>query len=123
LLEKTWTSLLAIGVLLSDETKIVSFGQNETKHVFCKTGDQNHPKNTVHTVNHGGGSIMLWGLFSATGVGNLHRINGIMKKIRLPKNSGDAKKLGLGRRRTFHQDQDASNTQDIKLNALNKFPI
>ena len=30
-----------------------------------------------------GGSIMFWGSFSSSGVGSLHKVDGIMKKIRL----------------------------------------
>ncbi|CDQ98909.1 unnamed protein product, partial [Oncorhynchus mykiss] len=32
-----------------------------------------HPKNTIPTVKHGGGNIMLWGCFSAKGPGRLIR--------------------------------------------------
>lgn len=34
------------------------------------------PKNTVSTVNCGGGSIMLWGCFAA-----LHKVDGITKYV------------------------------------------
>ena len=37
-----------------------------------------NPKNTIPTVRHGGGNLMLWGCFSAKGTGILHRIEGRM---------------------------------------------
>uniref|UniRef100_A0AAY4CMV3 Transposase Tc1-like domain-containing protein n=1 Tax=Denticeps clupeoides TaxID=299321 RepID=A0AAY4CMV3_9TELE len=56
-------------VLWSDETKIELFVINSTAY---------DPQNTVPTVKHGGGNILLWGCFSAKGTGQLHRINGKM---------------------------------------------
>ncbi len=41
------------------------------------------PKNTIPTVKHGGGNIMLLGCFSAKGTGQLHRIKGT--KVRVAK--------------------------------------
>jgi hypothetical protein len=54
-------------ILWSDETKIELFGLNAKRHVWRKPG-------IIPTVKHGGGSIMLWGCFSATGTGRLVRI-------------------------------------------------
>ncbi|MBN3308453.1 CE192 protein, partial [Amia calva] len=64
-----------VKVLWSDETKIELFGINSTRRVWRRRND---PKNTIPTVKHGGGNIMLWGCFSAKGTGQLHRIKGTM---------------------------------------------
>ena len=45
-------------ILWSDEIKIELFGLNAKRHVWRKPG-------TIPTVKYGGGSIMLWGCFSA----------------------------------------------------------
>ena len=39
-------------------------------------GTAHHPSNIIPTVKHDGGSIMLWGWFSAAGTGRLVRIEG-----------------------------------------------
>ena len=58
-------------ILWSAETKIELFGLNAKCDVWRKPG-------TIPTVMHGGGSIMLWGCFSAAGTGSLLRIEGKM---------------------------------------------
>ena len=51
----------------SDETKIELFGINSTRRVWRKRNAEYNPNNTIPTVKHGGGSLMLWGCFSAKG--------------------------------------------------------
>ena len=62
----------------SDETEIELFGINSTRRVWRKINVEYNPKNTIPTVKHGGGNLMLWGCFSAKGTGRLHRIEGRM---------------------------------------------
>jgi hypothetical protein len=95
-------------IIWSDKTKIELFGLNSKCHVWRKPG-------TVPTVKHGGGSIMLWGCFSATGTGRLVRIEGKMNRAKyraildenLLQSSQD---LRLRRRFTFHQINDPKHT-------------
>jgi hypothetical protein len=51
-------------ILWSEETKIEPFVLNAKRHVWRKPG-------TIPTMKHVGGSIMLWGCFSAVGTGRL----------------------------------------------------
>ena len=67
-------------VLWSDEAKIQLFGHNQQKYVWREVGEAFNPKNTIPTVKHGGGSIMLWGCFASSGTGELKKVDGIMKK-------------------------------------------
>jgi hypothetical protein len=51
-------------IILSDETKTEILGNlNAMCHIWRKPG-------TVSTVKHANGSIMLWGCFSAAGLGD-----------------------------------------------------
>src|SRR4029434_3176306 len=59
----------------SDETKLKLFGINSTCRVWR---GKNAEYDTIPTVKHGGGNIMLWGCFSAKGTGRLHCIETTM---------------------------------------------
>lgn len=61
-------------VLWSDETKINLFGSDGRPHVRRPKNTAYDPKHTIKTIKHGGGNIMLWGCFSASGVGPIYWI-------------------------------------------------
>ncbi|KAG2460223.1 TCB1 transposase, partial [Polypterus senegalus] len=105
-------------ILWSDETKIELFGVNARRHVRRKPGTANHQANTIPTVKHGGGSIMLWGCFSVAGTGRLVRIKGKMTAAMyrdiLDENLlQTALDLRLGRWFIFQQDNDPKHTAKI----------
>ena len=92
-------------ILWSDETKVELFGLNSKRHVWRKPG-------IIPTVKHGGGSIMLWGCFSAAGTGRLVRIEGKLNRAKyreiLDENLlRSTQGLRLGRRFTFQQYNDS----------------
>ncbi|ROI69460.1 Eukaryotic translation initiation factor 2 subunit 2 [Anabarilius grahami] len=88
------------------------------RYVWRKPGTAHHLSNTVPTVKHGGGSIMLWGCFSAAGTGRLVAIEGKMNAAKyrdiLDENLlQSAQDLRLARRFTFQQDNDPKHTAKI----------
>ena len=109
-------------ILWSDKTKIELFGLNAKRHVWRKPC-------TIPMVKHGGGSIMLWGCFSAVGTGRLVRIKAKMNRAKyraiLHENLLQSAQ-DLGRRFTFQQDNNPKHTakttqewlRDKSLNVL-----
>lgn len=67
-------------VLWTDESKFQVFGSNRRIFVRRRVGERMKTECVVPTVKHGGGSVLVWGSFSFDGVGDLYKINGILKK-------------------------------------------
>lgn len=65
-------------ILWTDETKVELFGRNTQHHVWRKNGTAHQHQHLIPTVKHGGGCIMVWGCFAASGPGQLAIINGKM---------------------------------------------
>lgn len=108
--QKFWDS-----VLWTDETKIELFGPMDQRYVWRRNNEAFAEKNTIPTVKHGGGSVMMWGCFSSSGTGSLHKIVGKMDSAMyqdiLDKNiMPSVRKLKLGRTWYLQQDNDPKHT-------------
>ncbi|KAI4871646.1 hypothetical protein NFI96_003526 [Prochilodus magdalenae] len=109
----------------SREKVLWSDGLNSTRRVWRTKNDEYHPKNTIPTVTHGGGSIMLWGYVSAHGTGRLHcikeRMIGAMYCEILGNNLlPSVKALKMGHGWVFQHDNDPKHTARITKEWLHK---
>ena len=103
--------------------KIELFGLNAKCYVWRKPNTAHQSSNTIPSMKHGDGSIMLWGCFSAAGTGRLVRIEGTMNGVKyrqiLEENLLQrAKDLRLWQRFTFHQDNNPKHTAKATLEWL-----
>ena len=77
---KFWNS-----VTWSDETKLELFGPMDQRYVWRKKNEAYAEKNTLPTVKHGGGSVMLWGCFAPAVCGGhdgFSEVSGNLRKKR-----------------------------------------
>lgn len=105
-------------VIFSDESKFNIFGSDGRVNVWRKPNTELQKEHLRATVKHGGGSVMVWGCFSADGPGKLVFVEGIMKKESYLKILQDnlkssADMLGIGSNFMFYQDNDPKHTAHI----------
>jgi hypothetical protein len=65
-------------VLWTDESKYCLFGSDGRRYVRRPDNHRNDPRYMTGTVKHGGGNVMVYSAFSASAVGPLVKIDGIM---------------------------------------------
>jgi transposase len=77
---KDWTIQRWTKVLWSDESFFTLFPHTGRQYVRRQPGEAMREDCLAKTVKHGGGKIMVWGSFHASGTGILKRITGTMDK-------------------------------------------
>lgn len=119
---KDWSIDKWKSVLWTDESKFEMFGSKRRQHVRRKKGERFKSQCIAPTVKHGGGSVTVWGCFSYDGVGDLVRIEGIMRKEHyhnILQRSAIPSGVGLiGYGFEFQQDNDPKHTSHLCMNYL-----
>ena len=75
-----WTTENWKKVLWTDKSKFEIFGSSCRFFVHRRVGERMVPQSVTPTVKHGGGSVMIWGSFSGSRVGDLHRVTGTLNQ-------------------------------------------
>lgn len=104
-------------VLWTDESKFELFGSHRRQYVRRKVNERFKKECILPTVKHGGGSVMVWGCFTHAGVGDLIRIEGIMKKEQyhniLQRHAIPSGTNLIGEGFIFQQDNDPKHTSRL----------
>lgn len=112
-----WTIDQWKSVLWTDESKFELFGSHRRQFVRRKVNERFKKECILPTVKHGGGSVMIWGCFSYAGVGQLVKIDGILKKEQyhnILKSHAIPSGINLiGRGFIFQQDNDPKHTSKL----------
>lgn len=102
-------------VIFSDESKFNLFGGDGRQKVWRKPRMELDLKNLTTTVKYGGGGVMVWGCFSACGVGSLVFVDGRMNAemyVNILRNNllASAEKFGIADSFYYYQDNDPKHT-------------
>ncbi len=111
--------------LWTDETKVELFGRCVSHYIWRKSNTAFQKKNIIPTVKYGGGSVMVWGCFAASGPGRLAVINGTMnsavyQKILKDNVRPSVRDLKLKRTWVLQQDNDPKHTSKSTSEWLKK---
>ena len=94
---------------VDNETKLELFGHMDQRYAWRKMNEAYAEKNTLPTLKHGSGSVMLWGCFTSSCIGNLQRI-GFNQVSGNTVRKCHALCEELGCHLTFQQDSDPKHT-------------
>ncbi|KAK3553212.1 hypothetical protein QTP86_031817 [Hemibagrus guttatus] len=105
--------------------KIELFGRSVSHYVWRKSNTAFQKKNIIPTVKYGGGSVMVWGCFAASGPGRLAVINGtvnsaVYQKILKENVQPSVCDLKLKRTWVLQQDNDPKHTSKSTSEWLKK---
>ena len=112
-----WTNKKWGTVLWTDESKFNIFGSDGKQFVRRPPNKEFDPYYTKKTLKFGGGSIMVWGCFSSSGIGPIYLITdsmtaniytNILKEIMLPHAEDNMPLFWI-----FQQDNDPKHTASI----------
>ncbi|KAG2470219.1 TCB1 transposase, partial [Polypterus senegalus] len=114
-------------VLWTDETKtkVELFGRQMSRYIWRKRNTAFQKKNIIPTVKYGGGSVMVWGCFAASGPGRLAVIDGTMnstvyQKILKENVRPSVRQLKLKRFWVLQKDNDPKHTSKSTSEWLKK---
>uniref|UniRef100_A0A803JRB0 N-acetylgalactosaminidase, alpha- n=1 Tax=Xenopus tropicalis TaxID=8364 RepID=A0A803JRB0_XENTR len=112
-------------ILWTDETKVELFGRCVSRYIWRKSNTAFQKKNIIPTVKYGGGSVMVWGCFAASGPGRLAVIDGTMNSTvyqKIPKENvrPSVRQLKLKRSWALQQDNDPKQTSKSTSEWLKK---
>ena len=113
-------------VLWSDEMKINLFGLDGFKQMWRRPGEEYKDKCVMPTVKHGGGNVMVWGCMCATGVGELHFIEGNMNSnmyCKILQQSIIPSLQKLGCRAVFQHVNDPKHTSKMTTALLKRLRV
>lgn len=112
-----WTADDWQKVLFSDESKFELFRTKGVTYVRRPIGTRNDVRYQVPTVKHGGGNVMVWGCFSASGTGPLFRIEETMTAVLYCDIIVDTMlpyaRINMPRGWLFQQDNDPKHTAGV----------
>jgi hypothetical protein len=112
------TKIILFGEMSSGlmKKKIELCAHNDHRYVWKKNEEACKPKNTIPTVKHWGGSIMVWGCFAAGGTGAPHKIDGFMRKenyVDILKHHFKTSVKKFGRKWVFQMNNDPKHTSKV----------
>ena len=100
------------------------FGSNRQQYVRRRVGERWKNECLQPSVKHGGGSVLIWGCISASGVGNIVRIDGIMNSEKhrqvLIHNAIPSGKRLIGNGFIFQHDNNSKHTANAVKSYLER---